>query len=176
MVITVTKMTFHKNPPKEIYYRDYKKFDQDLFREELAEKLYECDSCYDIFEEIFINVLNKHVPLKKKLLRANQVPYMTKTLRKAIMRRSQLQTKYFKNKSQKDYLAFKKQRNFCSKLYKKERKNYYNSLDIKNITDNKQFWKTIKPFLSEKIKTTSKIKLKDQDKIISSDDKVENDT
>ena len=54
------------------------------------------------------------------------------------MRRSQLQTKYFKNKSQNDYLAFKKQRNFCSKLYKKERKNYYNSLDIKNITDNKQ--------------------------------------
>ena len=172
MVITVTKMTFHKNPPKEIYYRDYKKFDQDLFREELAEKLYGYDSCYDIFEEIFINVLNKHAPLKKKFLRANHVPYMTKTLRKAIMRRSQLQTKYFKNKSQKDYLAFKKQRNFCSKLYKKERKNYYNSLDIKNITDNKQFWKTIKPFLSEKIKTTSKIKLKDQDKIISNDDKV----
>ena len=101
-------------------------------------------------------------PLKKKFLRANHAPYMTKTLRKAIVRRSQLQTKYFKNKSQNDYLAFKKQRNFCSKLYKKERKNYYNSLDIKNITDNKQFWKTIKPFLSEKIKTTSKIKLKDK--------------
>ena len=61
MVITVTKMTFHKNPPKEIYYRDYKKFDQDLVREEL----YGCDSCYDTFEEIFINVLNKHAPLKK---------------------------------------------------------------------------------------------------------------
>ena len=172
MVITVTKMTFHKNPPKEIYYRDYKKFDQNLFREEVAEKLYGCDSCYDTFEEIFINVLNKHAPMKKKFFRANHTPYMTKTLRKAIMRRSQLQTKYFKNKSQNDYLAFKKQRNFCSKLYKKERKNYYNSLDIKNITDNKQFWKTIKPFLSEKIRTTSKIKLKNQDKIISNDDKV----
>ena len=154
MVITVTKMTFHKNPPKEIYYRDYKKIDQDLFRKEVAEKLYGWDSCYDTFEEIFINVLNKHAPLKKKFLRENHAPYMTKTLRKAIMRRSQLQTKYFKNKSQNDYLAFKKERNFCSKLYKKERKNYYNSLDIKNITDNKQFWKTIKPFLSEKIKTT----------------------
>ena len=130
MVITMTKMTFHKNPPKEIYYRDYKKLDQNLFREELAEKLYGCDSCYDTFEEIFISVLNKHAPLKKKFLRANHAPYMTKTLRKAIMRRSQLQTKYFKNKSQNDYLAFKKQRNFCSKLYKKERKNYYNSLGI----------------------------------------------
>ena len=172
MVITVTKMTFHKNPTKEIYYRDYKKFDQDLFREELAEKLYGCDSCYYTFEKTFINFLNKHAPLKKKFLRANHAPYMNKTLRKDIMSRSQLQTKYFKNKSQNDYLAFKKQRNFCSKLYKKERKNYYNSLDIKNIADNKQFWKTIKPFLSEKIKTTSKIKLKDQDKIISNDDKV----
>ena len=80
MVITVTKMTFHKNPPKEIYYRYYKKFDQDLFREELAEKLYGCDSCYDTFEEIFINVLNKHAPLKKKFLRANHASYMTKTL------------------------------------------------------------------------------------------------
>ena len=122
-----------------------------------------------LLRKFFINVLNKHAPLKKKFLRANHAPYMTKTLRKAIMSRSQLQTKYFKNKSQIDYLAFKKQRNFCSKLYKKERKNYYNSLDIKNITDNKQFWKTIKLFLSEKIKTTSKIKLKDQDKIISND-------
>ena len=88
------------------------------------------------------------------------------------MRRSQLQTKYFKNKSENNYLAFKKQRNFCSKLYKKDRKKYYNSLDIKNITDNKQFWKKIKPFLSEKSKVTSKIKLKDKNKIIPNDDKV----
>ena len=84
MVITVTKTTFHKNPPKEIFYRDYKKFDQDLFREELAEKLYGCDSCYDTFEKIFINVLNKHAPLKKKFLRANHAPYMTKTLGKLL--------------------------------------------------------------------------------------------
>ena len=62
---------------------------------------------------------------------------------------------YFKNKSQSNYLLFKKQRNFCSKLYKEEKKKYYDALDIKNITDNKQFLKTINPFLSEKIKTFS---------------------
>ena len=28
MVITVMKMTFQKNPPEELYYREYKKFDQ----------------------------------------------------------------------------------------------------------------------------------------------------
>ena len=58
------------------------------------------------------------------------------------------------------------------KLYKKDRKKYYNSLDTKNIADNKQFWKTIKPFLYEKSNVTSKIKLKDKNKIISNDDKV----
>ena len=172
MVITVTKLTFKKNPPKEIHYRDYKKFDGNLFKEELSNKLADGNSSYDTFEEIFISVLNKHAPLRKKILKANHAPYITKALRKAIMRRFQLQTRYFRYKSQNNYTAFKKQRNFCSKLYKKERKKYYNSLDTKNITDNKQFWKTIKPFLSEKSTTTSKIKLKDQDKIISNDGKV----
>ena len=39
--------------------------------------------------------------MKKKLVRANEVPYMTKALRKAIMKRSELQSKYLKNKSSK---------------------------------------------------------------------------
>ena len=47
---------------------------------------------------------------------------------------------------------YKKHKNFCSKLYKKERKKFYSQLDIKNIADNKLFWKTMKSFLSEKYK------------------------
>ena len=62
---------------------------------------------------------------------------MTKPLRKVIMRRSQRQTNYFKNKSQTNYLLFGKQRKFCSKLYIKEKKKYYDALNIKYITDNK---------------------------------------
>ena len=41
-------------------------------------------------------------PLKKKIVRAHHMPYMTKTLRKAIMRRSALENKYYKSKSLKD--------------------------------------------------------------------------
>ena len=140
-----------------------------MFKEELSNEINRDVFCYETFEQIFMNVLNKHAPFKKKVVRANHVPYMTKTLRKAIMRRSQLQTKYFKNKSQNNYLLFKKQKNFCSKLYKKERKKYYNSLNMKDITDNKIFCKTIKPFLSEKCTTSSRITLKNKDNIISND-------
>ena len=36
---------------------------------------------------------------RKKLLRANLAPYVTKSLQRAIIRRSNLQTKYFKNRT-----------------------------------------------------------------------------
>ena len=78
-------------------------------------------------------MLNKHAPLRKKILRANHAPYITKTLSKTIMRRSQLETKYLKTKTQTDLKQYKKHKNFCNKLYKKERRKYYKPLDMKNV-------------------------------------------
>ena len=60
--------------------------------------------------------------MKKKFVRANEVPYMTKALRKAIMKRSELESKYLKNKSYQNMKIYKNQKIFCNKLYKKERK------------------------------------------------------
>ena len=102
MVVTVMKMSFKKHSPTERRYRDYKYFDRTKFINNLNEKLSEGISNYQSFETTFIEVLKKHAPLKKKLLRANGAPYITKTLRKAIMRRSQLETMYLKSKTQTD--------------------------------------------------------------------------
>ena len=57
---------------------------------------------------------------------------------------------------------------------KKERKKYYEMLDLKNVTDNKEFWKTVKPFLSDKVTTFPKISLVEKGKIISDESKVAN--
>ena len=65
--------------------------------------------------------MNTHAPIKKKLLRVNHVPYMTKALLKAIMKRSKLENKYVK-KWDKNTFNLIKNRNFSCKLYKKERK------------------------------------------------------
>ena len=86
---------------------------------------------YEKFEEEFLKVLNKHAPLKKKFIRANHAPYMTKNLRKAIMKCSQLENKYISNSAVKNMNKYKKHENFCSKLYKKERKMFCSQLDIK---------------------------------------------
>ena len=68
-----------------------------------------------------MNLLDHHTPLKKKILRANNAPYITEKLRKAIMKRSQLENIYRKTLTGKSLKAYKKQNNYVSRLYKKER-------------------------------------------------------
>ena len=114
---------------------------------------------YETFEEEVLKVLNKHATLKKKFIRANHVPYMTKNLREAIMKRSELENRYISNSTIENMNKYKNHKNFCSKLYKKERKKFFSQLDIKNITNNKLFWKTMKPFLSEKCTYASNVSL-----------------
>ena len=63
---------------------------------------------------------------------------------------------------------------FCSKLYENERKKLYSDLDLNKITDNKQFWKTIKTLLSEKCLQTSTISLADNKDVISDDSELAN--
>ena len=79
--------------------------------------------------------------MKSKKQRANHKSYMTKALRKAIMKRSELATKYHKTKSIEDYNNYKKQRNFCSKLYKKERKKFRTIWTLKTLQIRKNFGK-----------------------------------
>ena len=71
MVVTVLKTTFPKLPPKIIEYRDYKRFVQKDFSKELKVSLRNRENNYDNFEQIFLEVLNKHAPVKKKVVRAN---------------------------------------------------------------------------------------------------------
>ena len=54
-------------------------------------------SSYHVFEKNFGKVLGKHAPVKNKTNRANHAPYITKTMRKTKMKRTELQHRYFKN-------------------------------------------------------------------------------
>ena len=69
----------------------------------------EAIECYSEFEEVFVDILNEHTPFKKKFLRVNYAPYMTKRLRKAIVKRSELKSKYLKFKTQESFKSYKKQ-------------------------------------------------------------------
>ena len=171
MIVTVQKYTFVKAKPRVIHYRCYKDFDNFSFRGELRARI-SFTANYDEFDKVYLQILNKHAPIKSKTVRANHAPYMSKVLRKAIMRRSYLESKYYKTGDQEMGRLYRKQKNFCSRLYKKERKKYYAKLDIKKITDNKKFWKTMKPFVTDKGINSDKITLIENDKILHEDGEV----
>ena len=121
------------------------------------------------FENIFMYIFDKHAPIKYKYLRANDGPFMTKELRKEVMLRSKLKNIYNKKKSDESNKAYKRQRNLCTKLFRKEKKVFYGNLNPSLISDNKKFWNTVKPFFSDKKVSNENITLVDNNKIISDD-------
>ena len=74
--------------------------------------------------------MNKHAPMKKKYLRANQRKFMTKELNKATMTRPILHNKYLKEKSADSKIAYDKQRNYCVNLLRRTKKNYFADINI----------------------------------------------
>ena len=178
LVVTVLKLYFHKQKPNIQNFRHYKTFQNDLFRSELDYELSKLD-VYNLesehFVNIFIEILNKQAPIKKKYLRANQREFMSKKLNKAIMTRSRLRNKFLKEKSADSKIAYAKQRNYCINLLRRTKKKYFANINISSITDNKKFWKTVKPLFSDKISHKGIIDLAVNDAILS-DDQVVADT
>ena len=62
------------------------------------------------------------------------------------MVRGRLKNKYIKNMTEENKRNYTRQRNFCVKLLRKEKKNVFPNLDTKNITDNKTLWQNCKAF------------------------------
>ena len=125
MIISCLKTTFKKTPPKKIIFRDCKKFDeqhflQDLDQQMIKGKFYKEKNMCKNFSDTFKAVVNKHAPLKEKIVRGNNAPFIMKELRKAIMNRSRLKKKYQDWPSRENFKNWKKRKinviNFVEKL------------------------------------------------------------
>ena len=178
MTVSVLKSHFRKLPPKIVTYRDFKRFENERFIDSLRVTLNNQDVNYTknpkLFFELCRSELEHHAPRKKKYIRGNNKPFMTKELSKSIMERTRLRNKFLKNPTIENKLAYTKQRNFCVSLLRKVKREYFANINEKNIIDNRKFWQTVKPFLSEKNKSKEKITLIKNDEIISDDLEVAN--
>ena len=104
-------------------------------------------------------------------MRGNNAPFMNRTL-KAFMHRAKLKNKSHKFPTEENIIAFRKYRNFCVSLLRKEKKKFYNNLDISILFDNKKFWKFIKPLFTGKSKLKSGITLIEGDEVITDEHQV----
>ena len=124
MVLVVLKKKIEKEKPKVISYRDYRHFDGNSFRCALRFELSKISThSYSSFEKVFLETLNDHAHLKQKTIHANHAPYMTITPRKAMIHRSQLETKYRKQPRDINSERYRKKRIFAASYIEKSGRN-----------------------------------------------------
>ena len=119
LTFTLVKQHFPKQKHRVVIHRQYKNFRNDYVKIELENALLKYDFNnidYDNFIKTLLTALDKHAPIKKKYLRANHANFVTKQLRKAIMKRSKLRNDFLKDRNDASQSAYRKQRNLCVTL------------------------------------------------------------
>ena len=92
-----------------LLYWDYNSFNIDHFKEDLDNNLKNNSiTKYSHFQNIFLEILYKQSPIKKKILRFNDNPFMTKTIRKAIIHRSKFKNVFHKTRAKEDWNNYEK--------------------------------------------------------------------
>ena len=170
LTFTVLKAYFQRQKPKVIKYRNHKRIDNSLFRNDLLNELLSKNvqtKHLDSFKATAQYIFDKHAPLKEKHVRCNQATFANKNLKKVIMTRSRLLNKFRQDRTISSHVAYKKQRSICVKLLLKTKKDFFDNLDVKRVTDNKQFWKTVKSCLTDKTLKGGRVTLIENEKVVS---------
>ena len=107
---------------------------------------YKEKNMYEGFSDTFKAVVNKHAPLKEKIVRGNNEPFMTKESRKAIMNRSRLKKKYQDWSSRENFKNWNKQKNKCNRICRKDKKDHFKNITESNLNSNNKFWQFVTPF------------------------------
>ena len=111
------------------------------------------------FLDICKNAIDEIAPLKQKYIRTNNSPFMDKTISRVVMKRTRMRNKFLRGRTEANRRAYNIQTNYCVSLIRKTKRDYYSNLNHKQVTDNKIFWKTIKPFFTDKGINNEKITL-----------------
>ena len=97
LIGTMLRSIFAKGKPKKIFYRCYKKFDNEELKKHLTSKL-DLESSQLAFK----TTLNRFAPLKQKTVRNYNQPFVTETLRTATTKISKLRNKFNKVRNAKN--------------------------------------------------------------------------
>ena len=99
---------------------------------------------------------------------------MMKNLRKVIMHRSKLKNLFNKCRTHENWCNYKIQRNYCVSLLRKTKQQYFKNLNLNDVTGNKTFWRTIKPYFNEKGSGSDKIALYGNESVLTNEKEIAN--
>ena len=128
---------------------------------------------YAEFENFYINTLNRFAPKKSVTIRGNNKHRIFKKLRKAMMKRTRLKNRANFSQDDEDVRKYKIQRNLVVRMNREAKKDFYKNLDPTKVGNERAFWKTFKPILSDKVtNTNTNITLVENGRTISKSDEI----
>ena len=142
--LRVMKVFYKNQKPTIITNRSHKNFSDEVFMADVQNIISQVtsennDLEFDIFKGVLNETIQKHAPIKQRHVRANQAPFINKTINKEITKMSQLRNKFLNTKSDIDRKAYNKHRHLWVSLIGREKKNFFNNISRRDITDNKTF-------------------------------------
>lgn len=158
-------------PKKTICYRklndiDYEKVNQELLLMDLENLIVDnANESFNNLHQTLLDMLDRHAPKKRKIIRKNDFHCMSKKLKKAILVRNQMRNKFFKYRTDHYLAQYRKHRNAVTLIKRDEIKKYFEE-KCKESTKNKDFWKAIKPIFSKSKTKSDNIPLREHNKII----------
>ena len=147
------KLKTDKSPPNYITTRSYSKYDPDLFAIDLASnrdrlvsifRMDNVDEKLTIFNEIFLNTLDKHAPVKTIKVRGKPCPFITSEIKASMIKRDQLHSLFRKTRDHYDWLNFREARNFTKTALVNAQKEHVLKEVQQHRNNTGSLWKVIK--------------------------------
>lgn len=160
MICFASKIKVQTKQKRSIIYRSYKQFKKEEYLRDIESAPFHVgeifdtvDDSYWLCSELLRQIIDQHAPIKTRVVKVDQLPYMNSELRKAINVKNMLRRKWDKCKTQLNWDKYRKQRNLVTRKRKQSVQKYVTE---KCVTSNGQdFWKTVKPLMSNKCKSSS---------------------
>ena len=139
---------------KTVQFRDYKNFVNNDFLNELFAKLENIqttettqendpEKLWQTFKLRFLEVSNKHAPVKTMRLKNRYCPWMNKAVIDLMYKRDYIHRKAIRDQCPVMWDEYKTLRNKVTSLIKENKRKYFENELCKNSSNAKQFWKTV---------------------------------
>ena len=80
---------------------------------------------FGMYKSTISNIFNRHIPINKKYIRANETLYISKELHKINMKRPRLRNTFLKCRTGTNKNNYSTQKNLFKKLLKNTKKSYF---------------------------------------------------
>ena len=140
---------------KTVTYRKFKNFSSESFRNDIASQRWDDllnfedpNDMWLAWKTLFLNVVDKHAPLRTKRVRPSKCPWITPQLKKCMCERDKLKRKATITNDPWDWANFKKFRNQVNNKIKNAKEIYYKNAFQYSRGSSRKTWQTINELTS----------------------------